>query len=80
MGILNNLIFNSVKRRELVTRDRSFDEAKKGVKFKPFITVSREAGSGGKVIAKRVAKKLNFKYYDKKLIEMTSNKSKKERL
>ena len=76
MGILHDLITNSVKRRELVTRDKSFDGVKKKMAFKPFITVSREAGSGGRLIAKKVAKKLNFKYFDKKLIEMISRKSK----
>ena len=76
MGILHDLITNSVKRRELVTRDKSFDGVKKKMVFKPFITVSREAGSGGRLIAKKVAKKLNFKYFDKKLIEMISRKSK----
>ena len=79
MGILDNLISNSVKRREFVNRDRSVGDKKKSLVFKPFITVSREAGSGGRVIAKKVAKKLNLLYYDKKLIEMTSNKSKKRK-
>ncbi|MBU1085499.1 MAG: cytidylate kinase-like family protein [Candidatus Beckwithbacteria bacterium] len=79
MGLFASLIFNHVKRRELVIRDRSFDQAKKGLKFKPFITVSRESGSGGKLIAKKVAKKLNFQYYNKKLIEMTSRKAKKRK-
>jgi cytidylate kinase len=35
----------------------------------PFITVSREPGSGGKEIAKRLAKHLNYKFFDKEIIE-----------
>lgn len=35
----------------------------------PFITVSREPGSGGKPMAKIVTKTLNFKFYDKRLME-----------
>lgn len=33
----------------------------------PDITISREPGSGGKLVAKKVAKKLGFKFYDKRL-------------
>lgn len=44
-------------------------------KFKPFITVSREAGSGGKLIAQRVAKRLRLKFYDKKLLELIAQKA-----
>lgn len=76
MGIFDNLIFTSVKRAEMVMKDKSFIGKKKKVEFKPFITISREAGSGGKVIAKKVAKKLRLVYYDKKLIEMISKKTK----
>jgi cytidylate kinase len=36
--------------------------------FPPFITISRDPGSGGKPIAKLVAKKLKFKLYDKQII------------
>lgn len=48
--------------------------------FKPFITVSRDPGSGGKPIAQAVAKKLNFEFYNKKLISeiAKSTKSRKE--
>jgi len=37
-------------------------------KWMPDITISREPGSGGKIIAKKLAKKLGFEFYDKKLI------------
>lgn len=42
---------------------------------KPFITVSREAGSGGKLVAKRLAKELGFKFYDDELIKLTARKA-----
>ncbi len=35
----------------------------------PFITVSREPGSGGRPIAKQVSKWLGYKFYDKKIVE-----------
>lgn len=37
-----------------------------------FMTVSREAGSGGKLIAKMLAKKLKFKFYDKEIIGLVA--------
>jgi len=36
------------------------------------ITISREFGSGGRTIAKEVANKLGFKYYDKELVKQIS--------
>jgi len=45
-------------------------------KTKPFITVSREAGSGGKLVAKKLAKTLGFKFYDDELIKLTAQKAK----
>lgn len=42
----------------------------------PYITFSREPGSGGKPIAWEVAKRLGYKLYDKRLIEKTAVKMK----
>lgn len=50
-----------------------------GQKLKPFITLSRESGSGGKPIGRTVAKKLGFKLFDKELIELTAKKSKQRK-
>ena len=36
------------------------------------ITISREYGSGGKEIGKRLAEKLNIPFYDKEIIERSS--------
>jgi len=49
------------------------------MQVRPFITVSREAGSGGKLIAEMVSKKLGFKLYHKEIIEMTAKKAKKRK-
>lgn len=46
---------------------------------KPFITVSREAGSGGRPLAKHLAKKLNYDFYDEKLVDLISKKLGKKR-
>lgn len=42
------------------------------VSFTPFVTVSRDPGSGGKPIAQLVAKRLGFKFYNRKLIDEIS--------
>ena len=39
---------------------------------KNIITISREFGSGGRTIAKEVAKKLGYAYYDKELVKQLS--------
>ena len=39
------------------------------------ITISREYGSGGRMIGRLVADKLNIPLYDKELIELASEKS-----
>jgi cytidylate kinase len=44
--------------------------------FKPFLTFSREPGSGGKPIAREVAKRLGYTFYDKHLIEQVAQKMK----
>ena len=36
---------------------------------KKIITISREFGSGGRLIGKRLAEKLDVPFYDKKLID-----------
>lgn len=43
---------------------------------KPFITIARDPGSGGKPIAKLVAKQLKFKLYDKALVEEIAKSAK----
>jgi len=45
-------------------------------RFPPFITVSRESGSGGRLIARMVARKLGFEFYDKRLVEIAAETSK----
>ena len=39
------------------------------------ITITREYGSGGRIIAKKLAEKLNIKFYDKDLIAMTAKET-----
>lgn len=39
------------------------------------ITISREYGSGGRIIGQKVAEKLNIPFYDRGLVEMISEKS-----
>lgn len=46
---------------------------------RPFITISREPGSGGKPVAKLLAKQLNFDFYDKKIIEEVAKSVKQRR-
>lgn len=44
-------------------------------KEKTVITIGRELGSGGRKIAKKVAEKLNYEYYDKEIITKAAKKS-----
>lgn len=44
---------------------------------RPFVTVSREPGSGGKPVAKLVAKSLGFAFYDRQLITDLSQSTRK---
>ncbi len=39
------------------------------------ITISREFGSGGRIIAEKTAEKLGFRYYDKEIINTAAEKS-----
>lgn len=39
------------------------------------ITISREYGSGGRIIGQKVAERLNIPFYDRGLVEMISEKS-----
>lgn len=39
------------------------------------ITISREFGSGGRTIGKRLAEKLNYKFYDSELVKKVANES-----
>jgi len=43
--------------------------------MKKIITISREYGSGGRLIGKLVAEKLGYKFYDKEIIEMAAQES-----
>ncbi|MFH0943293.1 MAG: cytidylate kinase-like family protein [Candidatus Beckwithbacteria bacterium] len=80
MGLFDKLIFKQVKRREMVLKVvPSFDKGYKKFRMKPFITISREAGSGGKPIAKIVAKKLKYNFYDKQLINLIARKANKRK-
>ncbi len=45
----------------------------------PFITISREPGSGGKPVAKLVSKWLSFDYYNKKLISDLASSARKRK-
>lgn len=38
--------------------------------MKKLVTISREYGSGGRIIGKLLAEKLNVPFYDKEIIDM----------
>ena len=42
---------------------------------KKIITISREFGSGGRTIGRRVAEKLGIPFYDKELVDQIDRKS-----
>lgn len=43
---------------------------------KPFITIARDPGSGGKLVGQEVAKRLGFTFYDNELIEEIAKSTK----
>ena len=43
--------------------------------MKRIITISRECGSGGHIIAEKLSKELGIPLYDREIIEMTAKKS-----
>lgn len=50
-----------------------------GIFTVPFITVCREPGSGGAVVAKKVAKKLGFEFIDQQIIDEIAESTKKRK-
>ncbi|MBI2010097.1 MAG: cytidylate kinase-like family protein [Candidatus Chisholmbacteria bacterium] len=48
---------------------------KKTLGFRPFMTISREPGSGGKPIAKLLAKQTGFEYYGHEMVEKVAKNS-----
>lgn len=78
-----NKNFGSLINREFLfnkLKTSAFNEvfSKKNKIQSPFITVSREPGSGGKLIAERLAKHLNYKFYDKEMITRISKNKEQE--
>ena len=43
--------------------------------MKKYITISREYGSGGRLIGKMVAEQLGYKFYDREIIDMAAQES-----
>lgn len=57
------------------TRDKSADSSVSGAEPEYVITISREYGSGGREIGKKIAEALHIAYYDSELIYMAAEKS-----
>ena len=43
--------------------------------MKSIITISREYGSGGRLIGKKVAESLGYEFFDKEIIDMAAQES-----
>ncbi len=71
------LKFFGVKQK--ISSSKNNDEDKSFTNMVPFITISREPGSGGAPIASAVAHKLGFELVDEQLIDMLSKTTKKRR-
>lgn len=72
--IVNKLINKGFKTQELKNHKPGVPKG-----FTPCITFSREAGSGGRLVASLVAKKLGMKFYDKEFVEMISKNANKRK-
>lgn len=77
MPILSKLSDKQIKRREFL--ESLFRRRKKDKSKKFCITVSRCSGSGGRLIAQQAAKKLRFKYYDKKIVDLIVKRANKRK-
>lgn len=65
--------------QSFMVREKAGNEADKPIPNsfpKPFITVSRDPGSGGRPIAKIVAQRLKFDFYDNRLLKEVSESAK----
>lgn len=71
----SQLINKSFKKSDL--SKKTFSSSK--IKFHPCITVSRETGSGGRLITHLVAKKLRLKLYDKEFVDLIAKSAKKRK-
>lgn len=73
MSIINSLFANRDFTYHEI-KNKAFAElfGKKNVPHAPFITVSREPGSGGKLIARRLSEHLNYKFFHKEIIDRMS--------
>ena len=56
---------------------KSYADLKKFTTLKPFITIAREPGSGGRPIGKMVSRKLGFRFYNSELIHKMAKSAKK---
>ena len=72
--IIAKLINRQFKRSELA---KPFLKKKKKRKSFPCITISRETGSGGRLIATLTAKKLKMKFYNKEFVDLIAQSAKK---
>lgn len=55
--------------RRMGERERELEEKKVEETIHPYITISREAGSGGMIIGRNVAERLTWGFYDRELVE-----------
>lgn len=74
--ILEEIVNQVVLEKDLEGKKREMDEFPEVKLFKPFITISREAGSGGRPAAKLLAQALGFKFYDKRIISDVAKSTK----
>lgn len=75
---LINKIVKSLNLRDKLTLPFDEESAEKAF-HKPFITISREPGSGGAPIAKLLAEKLGFALVDRQIIEEIAQSTKKRK-
>jgi cytidylate kinase len=75
---VEQLLNKQVSRWTFLKEKASLRKTKKE-KFYPCLTISRETGSGGRLIAQSVAKKLGLKYYDKRIVDLIVKRAKERK-
>jgi len=79
-GIATSQVEYQMKFRDIVVRAGACaaDELRDRRSFGPFLTISREAGSGGAEVAQRVASRLGWAVLDKELVDCLASDLKLE--
>lgn len=79
MKTLSQKLIDKIFNRARVLEKLNTESTQPKLSDKPIITIARDPGSGGKPTAKLVAKKLKYKFFDRKLVETIAKSARKRK-